>query len=153
MSQSEKQQKMQKTIEHLKARNRSATQINASVAEEAKQVMKASRSRATSDSQRIDAVGRTTLIRSVIYQLMQEKLSQGEALRLLRIEVLGLKQDSYAHLVDVSRKTISDIENNRGNYSVDVMNKVFRPFGLKVGLVPVSTSLLNSLLVPPDSQT
>ncbi|MGU3414186.1 helix-turn-helix transcriptional regulator [Enterobacteriaceae bacterium C34A] len=84
---------------------------------------------------------------------MQEKLSQGEALRLLRIEVLGLKQDSYAHLVDVSRKTISDIENNRGNYSVDVMNKVFRPFGLKVGLVPVSTSLLNSLLVPPDSQT
>ncbi len=98
-------------------------------------------------------MGRTTLIRSVIYQLMLEKLSQGEALRLLRIEVLGLKQDSYAHLVDVSRKTISDIENNRGNYSVDVMNKVFRPFGLKVGLVPVSTSLLNSLLVPPDSQT
>ncbi|SNY63658.1 helix-turn-helix transcriptional regulator [Enterobacter sp. CC120223-11] len=115
--------------------------------------MKASRSRATSDSQRIDAVGRTAFIRSVIYQLMQEKLSQSEALRLLRIEVLGLKQDTYARLVDVSRKTISDIENNRGNYSVEVMNKVFRPFGLKVGLVPVSASLLNSLLTPPDSQT
>lgn len=145
MSQSDKQQNMRKTIEHLKAQNRSATQSDAVVAEEAKSVTKAIRSRATSDGQRVDAVARTAFIRSVIHQLVQEKLSQGEALRQLRIEVLGLKQDTYARLVDVSRKTISDIENNKGNYSVEVMNKIFRPFGLRMGLVPVSTSLLNAI--------
>ncbi|PRW24037.1 helix-turn-helix domain protein [Enterobacter hormaechei] len=76
---------------------------------------------------------------------MLEKITQGEALKRLRVEVLGLKQDEYAKLVSVSRKTLSDVENNRGNYSADVINKIFKPFGLQTGLVPVSKSLIASL--------
>ncbi|MCK6826168.1 helix-turn-helix domain-containing protein, partial [Enterobacter kobei] len=63
----------------------------------------------------------------------------------LTVEVLGLKQDEYAKLVSVSRKTLSDVENNRGNYSADIINKIFKPFGLQTGLVPISKSLIASL--------
>ena len=64
----------------------------------------------------------------------------------LRINILGLKQDAFARLVDVSRKTLSDIENDRGSYNTEILNKVFKPFGLKVGLLPFSTDVLKSLL-------
>lgn len=72
-------------------------------------------------------------------------LTQGKALKMLRVDVLGLKQDAFANLVSVSRKTLSEIENNKGNYSSDVINKVFKPFGLKVALVPTSRSMLADL--------
>ncbi|WP_420268313.1 helix-turn-helix transcriptional regulator, partial [Klebsiella pneumoniae] len=56
-------------------------------------------------------------------------ISQGEALKKLRVEVLGLRQDEYARLVDVSRKTLSDVENDKGNYSAEIINKIYKPFG------------------------
>lgn len=148
MSQSSKQQEMLNEIERLKKLNRSATQTDNPVPVDTDPRAKGNRLRVTAEGQRIDSVSRATFIRSVIRQLILGELSQGEALRNLRIEVLGLKQDKYAQLVAVSRKTISDIENNKGNYSVEVMNKVFRPFGLRMGLVPMSPSLLNAVLNP-----
>ncbi|WP_323079341.1 helix-turn-helix transcriptional regulator [Klebsiella quasipneumoniae] len=72
-------------------------------------------------------------------------ISQGEALKKLRVEVLGLRQDEYARLVDVSRKTLSDVENDKGNYSAEIINKIFKPFGLETGLVPISKTLISSL--------
>ncbi|WP_290369155.1 helix-turn-helix transcriptional regulator [Vibrio hippocampi] len=74
------------------------------------------------------------------------ELTQGLALKALRMEVLGIKQDAFAKMVGVSRKTISEIENDRGAFKTDILDKVFKPFGLKVGLVPVSVSLLSSVL-------
>lgn len=72
-------------------------------------------------------------------------ISQGEALKKLRVEVLGLRQDEYARLVDVSRKTLSDVENDKGNYSAEIINKIYKPFGLETGLVPMSKTLISSL--------
>ncbi|EOM8404164.1 MULTISPECIES: helix-turn-helix transcriptional regulator [Klebsiella] len=72
-------------------------------------------------------------------------ISQGEALKKLRVEVLGLRQDEYARLVDVSRKTLSDVENDKGNYSAEIINKIYKPFGLETGLVPISKTLISSL--------
>ncbi|TON06760.1 XRE family transcriptional regulator, partial [Vibrio parahaemolyticus] len=46
-----------------------------------------------------------------------------------------------------SRKTLSDIENDRGSYNTEILNKVFKPFGLKVGLLPSSLDALKSLLM------
>ncbi len=92
------------------------------------------------------AAERTWIVNQIVKQLLFGKLTQGQALKELRINVLGLKQDVYANLVDVSRKTLSDIENDRGNYKTDILNKVFKPFGLRVGLIPSSSSMLNSLL-------
>jgi DNA-binding XRE family transcriptional regulator len=80
------------------------------------------------------------------------ELTQGQALKNLRINILGLKQDVFARLVDVSRKTLSDIENDRGSYNTEILNKVFKPFGLKVGLIPSSPNFLNALLKENDTE-
>ena len=94
---------------------------------------------------RISTLDRQAVLHAAIRDILLGKITQGEALKRLRVEVLGMKQDEYAKLVSVSRKTLSDVENNRGNYSADVINKIFKPFGLQTGLVPVSKSLIASL--------
>ncbi|MEP8146927.1 helix-turn-helix transcriptional regulator [Enterobacter cloacae] len=103
------------------------------------------RLRVTQGLTRISTLDRQAVLHAAIRDILLGKITQGEALKRLRVEVLGLKQDEYAKLVSVSRKTLSDVENNRGNYSADVINKIFKPFGLQTGLVPVSKSLIASL--------
>lgn len=93
-------------------------------------------SRASKNSQPLQHADKRQTMKEIIGRMVEGELSQGEALKMLRIKVLGLKQEDYANLVGVSRKTLSENENNKGNYSADVTNKVFRPFGLKVGLIP-----------------
>lgn len=78
--------------------------------------------------------------------LLLGEMTQGQALKALRVDLPRLKQEKYSSLVSVSRKTLSDIENERGNYTSDIVNKVFKPFGLKVGLVPISRHTLNQIL-------
>ena len=103
------------------------------------------RQRVSSGLTRISTLDRQAVLHAAIRDILLGKITQGEALKRLRVEVLGMKQDEYAKLVSVSRKTLSDVENNRGNYSADVINKIFKPFGLQTGLVPISKSLIASL--------
>ncbi|PAU79081.1 helix-turn-helix transcriptional regulator [Halomonas salipaludis] len=78
--------------------------------------------------------------------LLADEISEGQLLRKLRREVLGLSQQEYASLVGVSRRTLSDMEGDRGNVSLAVMNRVYRPLGLRVGLLPRQTALLHEVL-------
>lgn len=102
--------------------------------------------RTPKNAQPISVSERKHKINRVIRSLLMNELTQGLALKELRINVLGVKQDTFAKMVGVSRKTISEIENDRGTFKTDILDKVFKPFGLKVGLVPISTNLLNSAL-------
>lgn len=102
--------------------------------------------RASKNAQAVSVMERQSRINKVIHALLMGELTQGLALKELRMEVLGIKQDAFAKMVGVSRKTISEIENDRGAFKTDILDKVFKPFGLRVGLVPVSASLLNSVL-------
>ncbi|WP_117233609.1 helix-turn-helix transcriptional regulator [Vibrio maerlii] len=102
--------------------------------------------RASKNAQAVSALERQKRINKVIHALLLRELTQGQALKELRMEVLGIKQDAFAKMVGVSRKTISEIENDRGAFKTDILDKVFKPFGLRVGLVPVSASLLHSVL-------
>ena len=104
------------------------------------------RTRVSKKSRPVRALDRKGMINAIIKRLLIGELTQGAALKELRVNVLGLKQDSYAKLVDVSRKTLSDVENDRGSYKTEILDKLFKPFGLKVGLVPVSPGMLKSLL-------
>lgn len=83
-------------------------------------------------------------------QLFAGEISEGRLLRTLRREVLGLSQEDYAHLVGVSRRTLSDMEGDKGNVSLAVMNRVYRPLGLRVGLIPRQSALLERLLGSDD---
>ncbi len=85
-------------------------------------------------------------INHIIKRLLLDEMTQGEALRELRVDVLGLRQEAYTELTGVSRKTLSEIENDKGNYTAEIVNKVFKPFDLKVGLVPTSNQLLAAIL-------
>lgn len=105
-----------------------------------------SRQRVSKSSTAVSTQDRQAVMHGIIKQLLLDELTQGGALKKLRIEVLNLKQDAYAKLVAVSRKTLSDVENDKGNYTSDIINKLFKPFGLQVGLVPVSKQLLSTLL-------
>lgn len=102
--------------------------------------------RASKNHQFVATTDRKQVISKIMAHLLFGEITQGEALKMLRIKVLGLNQDLYAKLINVSRKTLSEIENDRGNYSADIINKVFKPFGLKVGLVPSSPHVLSLLL-------
>lgn len=95
------------------------------------------RQRVSHSMPKLEGLERTYAKDAVLEQLASGKISQGQALKQLRVQVLGLKQMQFANMVRVSRKTLSDIENDKGNYSINTLNQIFRPFGLKVGLVQI----------------
>ncbi|WP_280566786.1 hypothetical protein [Chromohalobacter sp. 296-RDG] len=51
-----------------------------------------------------------------------------------------------ATLTRISRRTLSDIETDKGSQSLTLLNSAFRPFGLSVGLLPKSPALRQRLL-------
>ncbi|MCE8014154.1 helix-turn-helix transcriptional regulator [Billgrantia desiderata] len=83
---------------------------------------------------------------AVVRQLLAEEINEGDALRILRRDVLGLSQEAYAKLVGISRRTLSDLERNRANMTLDTMNRVYRPLGLRVGLLPRQPGMLERAL-------
>ncbi|QOR39014.1 helix-turn-helix domain-containing protein [Billgrantia diversa] len=88
---------------------------------------------------------------AVIQALIKGDIDEGQALRRLRRDTLGLSQQAYADLVGISRRTLSDLEQGKGNVSLAVMNRVFRPLGLRVGLLPRQPALLEKALALTNS--
>ncbi|WP_275289354.1 helix-turn-helix transcriptional regulator [Halomonas elongata] len=83
--------------------------------------------------------------------LIRGETTEGRVLRTLRREVLGLTQKTYAERVGVSRRTLSDIERDAGNASMASLDRVFRPLGLRVGLLPRQPELLAALVEDASS--
>ena len=111
--------------------------IDDKIVEDKTILTKNSRKRASKNPPMLGHLTRTEAKDKIVEGIFAGELTQGAALKKLRVQVLGVKQEQFAQLVKVSRKTLSDIENDKGNYSVDTLNQVFRPFGLKVGLVAI----------------
>lgn len=91
---------------------------------------------------------------AVLVALLREcyagELTEGQLLRALRRDVLGLSQTRYAELVGISRRTLSDLEGDKGNVTLAVMNRVFKPLGLRVGLLPRQRRLLDQALAASE---
>ncbi|MFL1514616.1 transcriptional regulator [Pseudomonas prosekii] len=81
----------------------------------------------------IDA--RTLLIESIQVGLADDTLSINEAVRRLRVEVTGLNQTQFARMCKISVRTLVHLEHGEGNPTLKSLNAVFRPFGLKMGVV------------------
>ena len=84
---------------------------------------------------------RTLLIESIQEALAQGTLEIGEAVRRLRVEVTGLHQTQFAKMCKVSVRTLMHIEHGEGNQTLKSLNSVFRPFGLKMGVVRIRRDL------------
>ncbi|TLU68463.1 helix-turn-helix transcriptional regulator [Enterobacter sp. MF024] len=140
-----KQSDLSATLANLRSRNRRLP--SSPLPEESEANLTGSGSQRFSPTKpRVNTLDRKSVMHAIILDLLLGKVTQGQALKRLRLEVLGLRQDDYARLVKVARKTLSEVENDKGNFSVEMINKVFKPFGLETGLVPTSKSLLVSLL-------
>ncbi|HGX3182409.1 TPA: helix-turn-helix transcriptional regulator [Klebsiella variicola] len=140
-----KETETQNTLARLRADNPPSLPATGVTATEKKARSEISRQRVSAGLKKVKTVDRQAVIHAIIHDIMLGDISQGEALKKLRVEVLGLRQDEYARLVDVSRKTLSDVENDKGNYSAEIINKIYKPFGLETGLVPISKTLISSL--------
>lgn len=101
--------------------------------------------RASKHTKTVETEDRRSTILAIMRGLLLNELTQGQALKRLRIEITGLKQDEYAKLVGVSRKTLSDVENDRGNMTTVLLDKLFKPFGLKAGIVPIHANTFTAL--------
>ncbi|HEO9815765.1 TPA: helix-turn-helix transcriptional regulator, partial [Klebsiella variicola] len=139
-----KETEIQNTLARLRADNPPSLPATGVTATEKKARSEISRQRVSAGLKKVKTVDRQAVIHAIIHDIMLGAISQGEALKKLRVEVLGLRQDEYARLVDVSRKTLSDVENDKGNYSAEIINKIYKPFGLETGLVPISKTLISS---------
>ena len=140
-----KETEIQNTLARLRADNPPSLPATGVTATEKKARSEISRQRVSAGLKKVKTVDRQAVIHAIIHDIMLGAISQGEALKKLRVEVLGLRQDEYARLVDVSRKTLSDVENDKGNYSAEIINKIYKPFGLETGLVPISKTVISSL--------
>ncbi len=89
---------------------------------------------------------REKLLIKLLLELYSGQISEGALLRRLRKDVLGLNQEGYAKLVGVSRRTLSDVERDQGQLTMSVYAAVFKPLGLKPGLLPRSDRLLKSMI-------
>lgn len=87
---------------------------------------------------------------ALLQRFYASELTDGQLLRALRRDVLGLSQTRYAALVGISRRTLSDLEGDKGNVTLEVKNRVFRPLGLEVSLLPRKRSLLAKALEPNE---
>lgn len=68
-------------------------------------------------------------------QLMNGELSLAQASRRMR-ELVDLDQDEYARLVGVAPRTLIDLEGGKGNPTLKTLQKIGKPFGLKLVFRP-----------------
>lgn len=145
MSAQNKKDEIKATVERLRQSNNDLNQTTW-IYNVTRQKPLVEKKRVSSTTDKITTQERKTVMNNLIRQLLLGEISQGVALKQFRIHIMGLKQDAYAELVSVSRKTLSDIENDKGNYSVEVINRIYKPLGLQIGLIPIAKSLLTTLL-------
>ncbi len=70
-------------------------------------------------------------------QLLAGSISMGAAVKRLRTEITGLRQEQFAGMCKISLRTLRQLEQDEGNPTVQTLNSVFRPFGMRVGVVPL----------------
>ncbi|KRP62968.1 helix-turn-helix domain-containing protein [Pseudomonas trivialis] len=80
---------------------------------------------------------RALLLQSIEQGLADGSLQIGEAVRRLRTEVTGLHQNQFAKMCKISVRTLVHIEHGEGNQTLKSLNAVFRPFGMKMGVVRI----------------
>lgn len=62
------------------------------------------------------------------------RLSLAEAVRRMR-RIVGMTQTEYARLIGIAPRVLMDIERGKANPRLDTLEKLAKPFGLKVGFV------------------
>jgi DNA-binding XRE family transcriptional regulator len=70
-------------------------------------------------------------------QLLAGSVTIGAAVKRLRTDVTGLRQEQFAGMCKISLRTLRQIEQDDGNPTIQTLNQVFKPFGMRVGILPI----------------
>ncbi|MBU1296980.1 MAG: helix-turn-helix domain-containing protein [Gammaproteobacteria bacterium] len=89
---------------------------------------------------------RQALLVALLQKHLLGEITQGQMLKRLRKEVLGFSQTRYAELVGVSRRTLTDIEQDKGSQMQSIIDKVFKPLGMKSGLTPIHPHVAKQMM-------
>lgn len=88
------------------------------------------------DGRRQAPTQRLEFLQAIQHMLARGDITIGQALRVLRAAFLSLDRGRFAKVVGVSRRELAKIESDQANSTISTLDRVFRPFGLRVGLVP-----------------
>jgi len=77
---------------------------------------------------------RRQIMEEVEQQLNNGDIEFGEAIKTLRKDITGLRQQEFAKLCGVSLRTLAQIESGKGNPTIKTLNQLLRLFGMKVGI-------------------
>ncbi len=69
--------------------------------------------------------------------LQTGRLSLGTGVRRLRRDITGLTQADFARMARISLRTLRQLEQDEGNPTPATLQAVLRPFGLRMGVVPL----------------
>ena len=75
-----------------------------------------------------------TVRETIADRLAAGELCLGEAVRLMRL-AFGMTQVQYAKLVGVDLRVLADVEKSVGNPRLETLEKLSKPYGLKVSYV------------------
>lgn len=83
-----------------------------------------------------DPVQQAARKQELIRQLEQGEIALGLAIRRMRKEWAGLNQARLAKICKVSVNTLSAVERDEGNATIDTLNQILAPFGMEVSARP-----------------
>lgn len=87
------------------------------------------------DVRKLTALDRKALLEELAAMVGQGELSLGEALRILRSTMLGMDRQTFARTVKIATSALAVLEDDpKANPTLETLNKVFAPFGGRVGL-------------------
>ncbi|MFZ5961233.1 helix-turn-helix transcriptional regulator [Pseudomonas knackmussii] len=77
---------------------------------------------------------RQNILDDIKAQSAMGKESLGTSLRRIRLEITGLDQATFAKMCKMTVRTLSSLENDKGNPTVNTLNSILRPFGMGMTL-------------------
>jgi len=94
----------------------------------------------------LTAEQRQALLIKLLTKYMLNQHTQGQLLQYFRKKVFDVNQTKYASMTGISRKTLSDFELDKGRPVQSIVDKAFKPFGLKAGVVPIHMHVVQELI-------
>jgi len=74
--------------------------------------------------------------KALLQALENHELTIGEATRQMRL-LTGMTQKQYAeHVLKINVRVLQEVERGTGNPTLETLQKIAKPFGLKVAFVP-----------------
>ena len=79
-------------------------------------------------------------------QYLLNEMTLGQMIK----NILEMSQQEYADYVGISRRTLTNIEQDNDKLTQSVLNKVLKPLGMKVGIIPTHAHVIQKIIDAPD---